>query len=334
MPSRAELNLRAFAVGLDPATYYNDSKLEQKVLFLEKNSYAVTGTLPTTTLTSSGVAQDTETVTIGPHTYTFKTALTGVIASGTLTSTGTIPNDGDVVVAGNIRYVFKTTLDTGNALYLALSGNNNSKYQVLINASAANALTNLKAAINASGTPGTDYTATLTTANPIVTGSTLTSTTLLVTRKFAGTDVYLGGVADSLVYNNGTATLSWTGPALTGGVNPVANEVLIGSAATNSLDNIKDAINGTTVSGSRDVTVSSNTKRTQFFTAGTKTSTTLVIAATDTNSMGAAATTETMANWAFTGATLASGVAGMIAIAGDGVTDSVAGMSGDRNTSL
>lgn len=193
MPSRAELNLRAAAVGFDPSTMPNDSKLEQKVLFLEKNSYAVTGTIPTTTLTSTGVAANLETITIGSVTYRLVTALT-------------TPN--------------------------------------------------------------------------------------------------------------------------------VANDVLIGAAATNTLDNLKDAINGTAVVTTPGVGYSQNTVRHPRVTAGAKTATTLVVASTDTNTAGALATTKTAANFAFTGATLASGVLGAKAIANVGVTDSVGGVSGDRNTSL
>lgn len=336
MPSREQLNLRAYSNGFDPSTIPNDSKLEQKILWLEKNTYAVTGTLPTTTFTLSGAAGNTETFTVGATTYTMKTALTGVIASGTITSTGTIPNDGDTVFIGNTHYVFKTTLSTGAALALVQGGSTN-KFEVLINASAANALTNLKAAINASGTPGTDYSTNLTVANQNAQATTKTATTLLVTRFLAGTDAYLGSLVQTTVVNNGTATLSWGATSLTGGVNPAANEILIGAAATNSLDNMKDAINGTVVSGARDVTVSSNTLRHQFVTAGTKTASTLVIASTDTNNSGALATTETFANGAFTGSTLASGVAGQIAIASGttvGVNETISGASGAKNTSL
>ena len=65
MPSRAELVNRANVVGLDPANYPNDSKLEQKVIYLETNASTMAGTLATGTVTSSGVAVGAETITIG-----------------------------------------------------------------------------------------------------------------------------------------------------------------------------------------------------------------------------------------------------------------------------
>jgi hypothetical protein len=191
---RNELAVRATAVGLDPTTIPNDSKLEQKVLYLEKRQTAITGTAPTTTLTSTGVAVDAETLTLGgtsgSRVYTFKTALTGA-----------------------------------------------------------------------------------------------------------------------------------------------ANEVLIGAAATNTLDNLKDAINGTTVSGGPGTTYGTGTKRNADFTAGTKTATTLVIASTDTNANGSAATTETMTNFSFTGSTMSAGTLGSIASA-TSTTAGAPGLSGDKNTTL
>ena len=45
MPSRAELNLRARVVNVNPASYPNDSKLEQKVLYEEKNLAAGASTV-------------------------------------------------------------------------------------------------------------------------------------------------------------------------------------------------------------------------------------------------------------------------------------------------
>jgi len=186
MPSRNELNLRARVVGLDPSTIYNDSKLEQKVLWLEKNATTFAGTDGAQTLTTTGVFSDAETVTVGDRVYTMKTTL------------GT--------TAG----------------------------QVLIGAAATNSLDNLKAAINGTGTAGTDYT--------------------------ANTGVH--------------------------------------------------------------ITV----------TAGTKTASTLVVNPRDKAFTNAdIATTETGANCSWGAATIASGVAAVVAAAGAGTRDTVAGVAGDKN---
>lgn len=190
MPARNELVIRAAAVGFDATTIPNDSKLEQKVLYLEKRQTTIAGTAPTTTLTSTGTAGDGETFTIGTRTYTLKTALTGA-----------------------------------------------------------------------------------------------------------------------------------------------ANEVLIGAAATNTLDNIKDAINATSVSGSPGTTYGTGTKRHDNVTAGAKNATTLVIASTDTNASGGLATTETMANFSFTGATMSAGTLGSYTPASS-TTSGVGGVSGDKNVTL
>lgn len=193
MPSRNELNVRAAAVGFDPSTIANDSKLEQKVLYLEKNSSpAITGTAPTGTITSSGVAVAGETITIGSVVYTWRAAITA--------------------------------------------------------------------------------------ASP-------------------------------------------------------ANEIKIGAAATNSLDNLKDAINGTALVGAPGSEYSQATVRHPHVTAGAKNATTLVVDSTDTNTSGALVTTETMTNWAWGAGTLSAGVAGTVT-QGTSATAGVAGISGDRNTSL
>lgn len=189
MASRNELNMRAAAVGLDPSTIVNDSKLEQKVLYLEKNSSVVTGTAPTGTLTSSGVAVAAETVTIGGVTYTWRAAITA--------------------------------------------------------------------------------------ASP-------------------------------------------------------ANEVKIGAAATNSLDNLKDAINGTSAVGAPGTEYSQATVRHQHVTAGAKTATTLVVASPNTNTGGSLATTETMTNWAWGASTLSAGTLGAVA-QNTATNNGPAGLSGERN---
>lgn len=192
MAQRNELNVRAAAVGFDGSTIANDSKLEQKVLFLEKNSYAVTGTAPTTTLSTGGSFVDNETLTLGTRVYTFKTTLTA-------------------------------------------------------------------------------------------------STT--------------------------------------------ANQVLIGAGATNTLDNLKDAINGTAIVTTPGVGYGSLTVRHPLVTAGAKSASTLVIAATDTNSAGLIVTTETVTNANLTAGTLTGGVLGSVAQLAS-ATSGVAGLSGDRNVSV
>jgi len=132
MPSRAELNLRARVVGLDGSTIANDSVLEQRVLSLEKNATTVTGANGTTTLTSTGVAQNNETMTIGSRVYTFKTTLTGAAD------------------------------------------------EILIGAAATNTLDNIKSAINDTGTRGTHY-GLGTGANQQVSAGAKTATTLVLT---------------------------------------------------------------------------------------------------------------------------------------------------------
>jgi hypothetical protein len=171
MASRAELNLRARVVGLDPATIANDSVLEQRVISLEKNATTVTGASATTTLTSTGVALNNETMTIGTRVYTFKTALTGA-----------------------------------------------------------------------------------------------------------------------------------------------ADEILIGAAATNTLDNIKDAINRTTVSGTPGTTYGLGTVVNDLVSAGAKTATTLVLTALYPSIGNTVVTTETLTNFSFTGGTLASGLPKVVAV--------------------
>jgi hypothetical protein len=161
----------------------------------DKSSYDRNNLIPariaaTGTLSFAAVAADTETVTIDGITYTMKTTiasaydvLRGATASdsadnlrrainldgvptGILTLSASPPSDGETVTIDGITYTFKTAL-TGTAR------------QVLIGGSIANACTNLFAAINRSGTPGTQYTE-LTEKHPTVYADLATATTVVV----------------------------------------------------------------------------------------------------------------------------------------------------------
>lgn len=321
MPSRAELVARANVVGIDTTTLKmaNDSVLEQRILQNEKFATAFTGTISTTTLTSdtTTVADgDTLTFTVPSSTgvttrvYTYKTTLTETAATGTLTSDTTTPSDGDMVTIGGMTYVFRTTLNTAST-----AG------EVLINGSAANALTNLSRAIGLTGTPGTDY-ASVTKINNDVNLTSVGSTTLVVTAKAVG------------VYGNSIATtetsthLSWGGSFLASGADPVANQVLIGVSAATNLSNLKLAINGSATAG---VNYSSTTPPSKHLVASTLTASTLVINSSEfaiaNGDIGTVFASAGSAHLSFTGSTLASGVAKVIAAVttGAGNRDNISG---------
>lgn len=251
--------------------------------------------MSTSTFASGILTSDTtnvsnnDTVTLGSVTYTFKTALTEAKASGTLTSDATAPSDGDTVTLGSTVYTFKTTLSTGPTV----------PFEVLIGASAAIALDNLKSAVNLTAGIGTTY-STGTTIHPTVDATTNTDTTQLFVAKAVGT-------AGNIVFTeNGTHTTADGSGNLTGGVNAVVNQILIGGTAAASLDNLEATVNalgteGTTYSTGTvvhpTVYATDNTDTTQGFKART--------AGTSGNSI---ATTETSTHLAFGDVTLVGGV--------------------------
>jgi len=316
---RNELVIRASAVGLDPTqtAYINDSKLEQKVLWLEKRGTTFSGTLASGTITNTtGVSTDGDTTLIGGITYTYKTTLTEVAASTTLTI-GSEPSDGDVVSIGGYAYTFRTTLTNGGT----------APGEVLINGSAANACTNLGYAIaNTGGTAGTNY-GLGNTANPLVTVGTVTSSTVPLTASVSLTNAVAGNQIQTSV-PVGTAE-TFTGAFMSGGVNAVPYQVLIGGSVTNQLANLKKAINGSTTVGTN---YSTGTAAHPQVVAGTLTSTTLAITDNDYAVTNASIATTNPTNtgtvnaWGST--TLTSGVKNQIAI-NTTTYSGVNGISGD-----
>lgn len=314
--NRNELVIRASAVGLDPTTYANDSKLEQKVLWLEKRGTTFAGTLASGVLTSDATQSATgDTTVIGGITYTWVTALSEAAASTTLSLSST-PSDGDIVSIDGIAYTFRTTLtNSGTA-----------PYEVLINSSGAGAVAKLKLAMNLTGTAGTDY-GTGTLIHPTVTAGTVSSATLPMTAKALGT----GGNVLQTSVPIGTVE-SFTGTFLAGGVNPVPYQVLLGVSAAVQLDNLKDAINLTSVSGSMGTTYSTGTAIHPQVNATTNTNTAQTVVANDYAVTNASIPTtnpiDTGSHLSWGSTTLTSGVKNQIAV-NTTTYDGANGVSGD-----
>lgn len=278
------------------------------------------GAVATTILTSSGA--------MVPADY----------ARGTLTSTGTNVSNGDTVVCGatggtSITYTFKTT--PINA------------YDVLIGADAATSLANLKKAINGTGTTGVEY-AGGTVVNPDIIAAAITSTTLVVWFRTLGT----GGNAYTTTETS--AQLSWGGGTLASGATAagatftldqitytgvltladtiglsVANQVLWVTSEAVFLDNIKSAINRTGTPGT-DYSAATGIHPTVFATTNTNTQQTFNAKKIGTGG-NSIATTETMANYAFTSTVMASGTLTDGKVICNTITFGAVATNGERN---
>ena len=122
-------------------------------------------------------------------------------ASGTLTSTGVVPADGDTVTIPIVQVTDEGKLVLSGQAYrfknvLAAA------FDVLIAGTASGTLDNLKAAVNLTGVAGTDY-GTGTTVHPTCRGRAKTATTLIVEANLASLVPELLPVAES------SAQLSW-----------------------------------------------------------------------------------------------------------------------------
>jgi hypothetical protein len=118
----------------------------------------------------------------------------GLRAFGTLTSNGTNVSNGNVVNIGSKTYTFRTTLTPTEG-------------EVKIGGSASATLDNLKAAINHTGTPDTDYCCAA--ANTEVTAEDKTDTTLKI-------QSIIYGSAGRYAFSKTATNLSVSGATLTG----------------------------------------------------------------------------------------------------------------------
>lgn len=116
-------------------------------------------------------------------------------ASGTLTSDATNVTANDTVTVGLVTYTFKASVTT-------------TANEVKIGADAATTLANLKKAIAASDT---SVHGSLTVANPLAKGTTLTATTLKIVSKVPG------AIGNLIATTEASTHLSFGGTVLSGG---------------------------------------------------------------------------------------------------------------------
>lgn len=314
MPSRNELVIRGNAVGLTASNYPNDSKFEQKILYLEKNGTTYTETLGTGTFTIAGAdVSAADTIRIGNRTYTFRASLTGAQATSTYTN-ASIAVAGTTVTIDGITYTYAASI----------SSTNEDPYSVLVGANPTASLANLALAIDAGATAGTNY-GLGTSAHPRVSSVSSDATTLVVKADAVG-------VIGNTYLTSENAAGSWTGSALTGGVDSIADEIKIGSSAAETLDFVKDAINNTAVTGAEGVGYSFGTKAHEQVTATTNSNTQQIVASRNAAFDNASIPTVVTGsgNIAVGAATLASGVRGVI-VANATTSAGSAGVSGDKN---
>jgi len=285
------------------------------------------GAVATSTLTSAGA--------MVPADY----------ATSTLTSTGTAVANGDTVTIGTRVYTARTTLTYGGLANEVLIGS-------VVDGSAF--LANLKKAINLTGTAGTDY-GLGTTVNTDVVATTLTATTLKVWARTIGT------TPNTLATTEGSTQLSWADTTLGGGtgtsdpgvttagatatigtttymfvirlaesigLDSVANQVLWVTSEAVFLDNLKLAVNASGLAGTE---YSTGTYEHPQVYATTNTNTTQLVVSKTTGTAGnSIATTETLANYAWGAATLASGTGSTGRIMHNTMTLSAVATTGER----
>lgn len=227
-------------------------------------------------------------------------------------------------------------------------------FQVLAGANAAAALDNFKSAINATGTPGTEY-STGTTAHPKVVATTNTDTVQTIRARVVGAgynaiattetfanwewaDTTLGGgtgnsdagiTTANATFTIGTRTYTFVvelTETLTGVA--VADQILYVTSVAVALDNMKKAINGTGVAGTD---YSTGTLPNADVIATTNANDSQVVQARLAGAVGnAIVTTETIANHAWGAGTLATGAGPTSTVMFNTMTLSAVATTGER----
>lgn len=205
------------------------------------------------------------TITIGGVEYELVSGLTAAVASeADLTSDTTEVADGAQVVVGTRTYQFvETALPTFDPYDPII-------YVLIDDSDPDVTLENLVDAINGDSAAWGVTHSRNNSPHPLVTAGAVSSHATTITAITAGTD------GDDIVLTSSDEHLDAESATLTGGVDTVANEILIGASAAATLDNIKSAINGTTGAGT---TYSLGTVANPLFEATTNTDTTQLFVA-------------------------------------------------------
>lgn len=285
----------------------------------DATTFTVRGRVPGTSLNTVAT---TETFTNGSWPDTTLGGGTGASDPGVTTANATI-------TLGSIVY---TVVDALSESYGATA----IPYQILKGASEAAMLDNFKSAVNGTTGAGTTY-STGTVAHPYFIATTNTDTVQTIRSRTVGNAAFTT-LVNALATTETLANTAWADSTCgggTGNANPavttdastftigtrtytavleldetlgstaVADQILWVTSEAVFLDNIKKAINGSGIAGTdystgttsnADVVATTNTNTVQTFASRLLGS-----------SQNAIATTETMGNYAFTGATMASG---------------------------
>jgi len=267
-----------------------------------------------------------------------ETTANGSFAGGATLLSGGL--EADTVVLGSAEYVAVTSLSSPTV-----------PYEVMIGASAAEFLDNLKSAVNQSAGSGTTYSIG-TVKNPVAVATTNTDTTQKFIAREPGTSY------DAEETSTTAATLSWedttfgggTGLSVPGvdpetadlngrvysfvdvlsetnGATAIADQVLFGADSAAALDNLKLAVNHGATEGTN---YSTGTVVNADATADANTNTSQVFTAKSAGSIGNAITTVTnIVNGSFASATLVGGTDATAIEFGTALTASIVAISGN-----
>jgi len=299
-----------------------------------------------TTLTVRGIVPGTSLNTVA----TTGTALRTVWADTTLGG-GTGASDAGVTTA-NATVTIGTTVYTQVDALSETYGAPAVAYQFLRGASEATMLDNLKLAVNASGTAGTNY-STGTLVHPDVIATTNTDTTQIIRTRTIG-NASQTTVLNAIATTDTMANTAWTGGTMAGAVTTDAStftldnttytavivlaetlglpavpfQILWVTSEAVFLDNVKSAVN---LSGVMGTDYSTGTTQHPTVVATTNSNTVQTFNAKKTGTGGnAIATTETMANYTFTSNVMASGAGKNGRILLDTITFSAVATTGER----